>query len=501
MHYDVFISSKSEDYHLAEGVYNFLKKNGLSVFIASKELQKIGESQYADAIDEALDDSFHMIVVASSLNNINSKWVKYEWSTFSNDIKSGYRNGNLLTILSNTIVLKNLPASLRHQQSFHFDSYKNGILDYLSITPNEPLPIAYFNFYANANCQIYKDEKIVGTLHGNNNKPYQLPVFQTGLFRFTCVNTLTKKKKKIKENIDLDEKKDIIIKWKDQSFASRIKKTLTNLFFQTFKWISSKAKTIAIVICCASAIALGWMFIPQIISIFNNEEAKAWRAAKLENTVESYLGFLESKPIRHRDEAISRIIRYGNSESNLAGLLTLQQDSSLLNNGELMDSLAKSIIWWDKDVRKNMGRIQRWFTADTKDYERLDGIEDTVMIIDSIVGLVQKHTQVFDTLEHSMNWASKDVPYSIIQSWDTTFAPAMVSLAYYHSNTLQTLVKKGYEMVESHTAKESYLQRIRILERLCNQGAVCPKAKESSIYEDGTEAVVDFFYYGFPKSQ
>lgn len=54
MNYDVFICSKSEDYHLAEEVYNFLKTNGLSVFIASEELKKIGEAQYANAIDEVL---------------------------------------------------------------------------------------------------------------------------------------------------------------------------------------------------------------------------------------------------------------------------------------------------------------------------------------------------------------------------------------------------------------------------------------------------------------
>ncbi len=131
--YDVFISSKSADYHLAEEVYNFLTANGLSVFIASEELKKIGEAQYADAIDEVLDNSVHMVVVASSLDHIKSKWVKYEWSTFSNDLKSGYRDGNLLTILSGGIELKMLPPSLRHQQSFHFDSYKNDILDYLKI--------------------------------------------------------------------------------------------------------------------------------------------------------------------------------------------------------------------------------------------------------------------------------------------------------------------------------------------------------------------------------
>ena len=135
--YDIFISSKSEDYSLAEGVCDFLEANGLKVFIASRELQKIGEAQYAKAIDEVLDNSAHMIVVASSLENIKSKWVEYEWSLFSNDLKSGYREGNLITILSDAVELKTLPGSLRHQQSFNLNTYKNHILDYLRVDSSE----------------------------------------------------------------------------------------------------------------------------------------------------------------------------------------------------------------------------------------------------------------------------------------------------------------------------------------------------------------------------
>lgn len=129
--YDVFISSKSEDYHLAEKVYDFLTAKGLSVFLASKILEKLGESEYASKIDELLDNSTHLIVVSSKLDYINSKWVKYEWSLFSSDLKSGYRQGNLLTILSNSIELKNLPASLRHRQSFRLDAFQENIMGYL----------------------------------------------------------------------------------------------------------------------------------------------------------------------------------------------------------------------------------------------------------------------------------------------------------------------------------------------------------------------------------
>jgi len=50
MNYDVFISSKSEDYPFAGVVYDFLEANGVHCFLASRELDKIGEAQYANTI-------------------------------------------------------------------------------------------------------------------------------------------------------------------------------------------------------------------------------------------------------------------------------------------------------------------------------------------------------------------------------------------------------------------------------------------------------------------
>ena len=139
--YDVFISSKSEDYPIAEQIYDFLIAKGLNVFLASKKLDEIGEAQYALAIDEAIDQSNHMIVLASSIDYIYSRWIQYEWSIFSNDLKSGYKTGNLITVLSPRVSLKDLPASLRHQQSFLFKDYQK-VLNYLpkqTITTSLPV--------------------------------------------------------------------------------------------------------------------------------------------------------------------------------------------------------------------------------------------------------------------------------------------------------------------------------------------------------------------------
>lgn len=129
--YNVFISSKSDDYKYAEDIYDFLVGQGLSVFLACRELKRIGEAEYALSIDEALDNTEHMIVMVSSIDHLHSKWVRYEWSTFSNDKKSGYREGNLLVIKFPEVDQKELPASLRHNETFFFDSYKNSLLYYL----------------------------------------------------------------------------------------------------------------------------------------------------------------------------------------------------------------------------------------------------------------------------------------------------------------------------------------------------------------------------------
>ena len=129
--YKVFISAKSADYAYAEQVYDFLVERNLSVFLACRELKRIGEAEYALAIDAALDDTEHMIVILSSPEYAKSKWVQYEWSTFENDKKSGYREGNLLVIKHPEVEQKKLPPALRHKETFLFDSYKESLCHYL----------------------------------------------------------------------------------------------------------------------------------------------------------------------------------------------------------------------------------------------------------------------------------------------------------------------------------------------------------------------------------
>lgn len=128
--YDVFISSKSEDYEYAREIYTFLVDNGISVFFADEELKNNGSSEYSESIDQAIDASTHMIVFASKIDYINSTWVKSEWRAFTNEIRSGRKRGNIITILKD-IQANSLPLVLRNYQSFSYTNYQESILSYI----------------------------------------------------------------------------------------------------------------------------------------------------------------------------------------------------------------------------------------------------------------------------------------------------------------------------------------------------------------------------------
>lgn len=109
----VFLSYKSADLDLAERVYHFLTERGHNVFFSERSLPNIGNSEYFEAIDEALDKAQHMVIIADSREKLNSKWVKHEWSSFLNEKRSGRKNGNLVVVITENMKIDQLPYSLR----------------------------------------------------------------------------------------------------------------------------------------------------------------------------------------------------------------------------------------------------------------------------------------------------------------------------------------------------------------------------------------------------
>lgn len=134
MEYDVFISCKSEDYKYAEEVYDFLTKNGFQTFLASKELRRLGESEYRRAISCAMKSSYHLIVFASNAEYVDSTWVYYEWDMFLNAKLKGRKDGQIMTILKDVNV-DDINMDLWKYESFPFNSYMDNLLPYV-VTPN-----------------------------------------------------------------------------------------------------------------------------------------------------------------------------------------------------------------------------------------------------------------------------------------------------------------------------------------------------------------------------
>lgn len=139
MNYNVFISSKSEDYPYARQIYNLLVANGLNVFLADTELSKKGIAEYGEVIDEALDSAEHLVVVASNAEYVRSPYVKNEWRIFLEEKRSGRKNGNIITVLKDESMVGSLPVSLRLFQSFTFDNFEK-IVGFLTKSNEDTLP-------------------------------------------------------------------------------------------------------------------------------------------------------------------------------------------------------------------------------------------------------------------------------------------------------------------------------------------------------------------------
>jgi hypothetical protein len=126
MAYDIFISFKNldesgvptRDAELAKEVYDFLTSKDLGVFISTVTLEELGVSDYKKAIDDALDTASIVVAVGTSIENLNSRWVSYEWDSFYKDILNGVKpRGRVFTYVEGLLPTQ-LPRSLRQTQTF-----------------------------------------------------------------------------------------------------------------------------------------------------------------------------------------------------------------------------------------------------------------------------------------------------------------------------------------------------------------------------------------------
>ena len=125
--YKVFISFKNtdngaetKDAAMAHELYNALTENNIPTFFSKVSILESGEGDYRNLIDAALDDCSILIAVGTKKEYLESKWVKYEYASFHDDILSGIKDVNKCTVCSYIADMqqRELPRPLRNLQSF-----------------------------------------------------------------------------------------------------------------------------------------------------------------------------------------------------------------------------------------------------------------------------------------------------------------------------------------------------------------------------------------------
>lgn len=146
----VFISCKNldeqgirtRDADIAAEVYNFLTGKGLSVFLSYLTLEELGASNYTRAIDSALESASVLLAIGTSADHLNSNWVRYEWDSFSNAIRSGSKpNGRVFTYIEG-MPIGALPWALRQTQTFvHSEASLQRLYNFINkaLPPSESL--------------------------------------------------------------------------------------------------------------------------------------------------------------------------------------------------------------------------------------------------------------------------------------------------------------------------------------------------------------------------
>lgn len=141
-YYDVFISYKSVNEHLARYVYNYLTDIGKMVFFAPETLHLLGNSDYTAEIMKAIAHSQNMILVSDIPDHLNSDWVRKEWEAFMTIYLAEKGARNLLVLLSDEVenVTDGLPVELWNCQVLRMSELKTRLPNYLRIGGVNPNP-------------------------------------------------------------------------------------------------------------------------------------------------------------------------------------------------------------------------------------------------------------------------------------------------------------------------------------------------------------------------
>ncbi len=129
--YDVFISCKSEDYHVAHELYSFLLTNEHKPFLADYSLREVGTDKYGALIRQVIDKCNHMIVFATNIDYICTEYVRHEWTLFYDEMMAGRKHGKLFAVIPSLKSITELPIEFRNTQCFDIESFEDSILEFL----------------------------------------------------------------------------------------------------------------------------------------------------------------------------------------------------------------------------------------------------------------------------------------------------------------------------------------------------------------------------------
>ena len=133
--YDVFISVKQDDggrytadSDVASDLYDFLASHGLRVFNSRRTVIPVGQ-EYEPYIISALISSKVLIVVGTTPENMNSNWVKNEWSRFQwlqfrDKEKTGKTERVLFCYLAKGMRAEQIPRALHPDRQAIYDGVK-----------------------------------------------------------------------------------------------------------------------------------------------------------------------------------------------------------------------------------------------------------------------------------------------------------------------------------------------------------------------------------------
>ncbi|MBR5315069.1 MAG: protein kinase, partial [Clostridia bacterium] len=127
--FDVFISFKNtdsdgkftRDREMAEKLFVALKEKNINAFYSNVSIAERGESHFGKMINEALDECDIFVAVGSSVEYLQSQWVKYEIETFNNELLNGNKTlekSAMYSYVTTDVRTNKLPMELRRCQSF-----------------------------------------------------------------------------------------------------------------------------------------------------------------------------------------------------------------------------------------------------------------------------------------------------------------------------------------------------------------------------------------------